>query len=96
MAAYLVVDTKISNPEEYEAYKLQAKPIIEKFGGIYRARGGDMDTMESDLWAPTRIVIVEFTDMQTARNFVNSEEYAPVKKIRRANAECTFLLVDGV
>ena len=74
MAAYLVVDTKISNPEEYEAYKLQAKPIVEKFGGVYRARGGDMDIVESDLWTPTRIVIVEFPDMQTARNFVNSEE----------------------
>lgn len=96
MAAYLVVDTKISNPEEYEAYKLQAKPIVEKFGGVYRARGGDMDIVESDLWTPTRIVIIEFPDMQTARNFVNCEEYAPIKKIRRANAECTFLLVDGV
>ncbi|KKJ75548.1 D-fructose-6-phosphate amidotransferase [Kiloniella litopenaei] len=96
MAAYLIVDTKISNPEEYETYKLQAKPIVEKFGGVYRARGGEMDVFESDLWSPTRIVIVEFPDMQTARNFVNSEEYAPVKRIRRDNAECTFLLVDGM
>jgi uncharacterized protein (DUF1330 family) len=30
MSAYLVVDTKISNPAVYEAYKKLAKPIIEK------------------------------------------------------------------
>lgn len=96
MSAYLIVDTKISDLAAYEVYKAQAKPIAEKFGGIYRTRGGKMDIIESDLWAPTRIVVVEFPDMQAARNFVNSDEYTPVKAIRHANAECTFILVDGI
>lgn len=40
MSAYLVVDTKINNPEVYEEYKKLAKPIAEKYGGVYRVRGG--------------------------------------------------------
>jgi uncharacterized protein (DUF1330 family) len=40
MTAFLVVDTKIETPEAYEEYKAKARPIIEKFGGRYRARGG--------------------------------------------------------
>ncbi|WP_136658869.1 DUF1330 domain-containing protein [Nitratireductor sp. XY-223] len=96
MSAYVIVDTKISNPEAYETYKAKARPIAEKYGGKYLARGGEMDVVESDLWSPTRIVIVEFPDMQSARDFVNSEEYAPVKAIRRANAECSFVIVEGV
>ena len=40
MSAFLVVDTKIKNPEAYEEYKKLVKPIAEKFGGVYRARGG--------------------------------------------------------
>ncbi|MEH6360932.1 MAG: DUF1330 domain-containing protein [Amylibacter sp.] len=96
MSAYVIVDTKISDPEAYETYKAQAKPIAEKFGGIYRTRGGDMDVLEVDLWTPTRIVVVEFPDMQAARDFVNSDEYAPVKEVRYANAKCTFIIVDGV
>ncbi|MEM7216150.1 MAG: DUF1330 domain-containing protein [Pseudomonadota bacterium] len=96
MSAYILVDTKINNPEEYEEYKRLAKPIAEKFGGIYRTRGGDMEIMESDLWSPTRIVIVEFPDMETAVRFANSEEYAPIKAIRHANAECTLVIVNGV
>ena len=40
MAAYLVVDTDLTNPEAYEEYKLKARPIAEKYGGEYLARGG--------------------------------------------------------
>ena len=96
MSAYVIVDTKITNAEEYETYKAQARPIAEKYGGVYRARGGEMDVVESKLWSPTRIVIVEFPDMQKARAFVHSEEYAPVKAIRHANSDCTLIIVDGM
>lgn len=95
MSAFLIVDTKIKNPDAYETYKAQAKPIAEKYGGIYRARGGEMDIVEGDLWRPTRMVIIEFPDMDRARAFVNSEEYKPVAAIRHANAECTVVIVDG-
>jgi uncharacterized protein (DUF1330 family) len=49
MSAYLIVDTLIENPEEYEKYKKLAKPIAEKYGGIYRVRGGEMDVRETDM-----------------------------------------------
>lgn len=95
MSAYLIVDTKIEDPEAYETYKAQAKPIAEKFGGTYRARGGELEIVEGDLWEPTRMVIIEFPDMEKARAFVNSEEYKPVAAIRHANAKCTVVILDG-
>jgi uncharacterized protein (DUF1330 family) len=95
MSAFIVVDTKINYPAKYEEYKKLAKPIAEKFGGVYRARGGAMDIRENDLWTPTRIVIVEFPDMKSAQAFLDSEEYAPVKSMRTSNAECTLFVVEG-
>ena len=95
MSAFLIVDTKIENPDEYEKYKKFAKPIAEKYGGTYRARGGEMDIRETDLWTPTRVVIIEFPDMDSARAFVDSDEYAPVKPMRRNNAKCTLFIIDG-
>ncbi len=95
MPAYLIVDTKIKDAEAYEDYKSKAKPIAEKYGGQYRARGGELDIIESDLWSPTRLVIIEFPDMDSARKFADSEEYRPVKAIRNANADCTVVLLDG-
>ena len=95
MSAYLIVDTKIENAEAYETYKKLAKPIAEQYGGVYRARGGDLDIRETDLWSPSRIVVIEFPDMDSARAFVDSPEYAPVKPMRRENAACTLFIVDG-
>lgn len=96
MAAYVIVDTKINNAEAYENYKVQAKPIVGKYGGIYRARGGDLDVVENDLWSPTRLVLLEFPDMKSARSFVDSDDYAPVQSLRHANADCTVVIVDGL
>ena len=95
MSAFLIVDTAIENPEAYEEYKALAKPIVEKFGGRYRARGGELDVIEADLWSPTRLVVVEFDDMAAARRFVESDEYAPVAAMRHANARCTVVIIDG-
>ena len=95
MAAYLVVDTAIENAEEYEKYKALARPIAEKYGGVYRVRGGEMDVRETDLWTPTRMVIIEFPDMQAAQAFADSPEYAPVKPIRHDNARCSLVILDG-
>jgi len=34
--------------------------------------------------------------MQAAQAFANSEEYAPVKPLRRDNARCTLVILDGL
>ncbi len=95
MTAYLILDSAITNAEAYEAYKLKAKPIAEQYGGEYVVRGGAMEVLETDLWTPTRIVIIKFPDMDAARAFANSPEYAPIKPMRTENARCTLAIVDG-
>ena len=94
--AYVLVDTKISNSENYEIYKSKAKPIAEKFGGKYLTRGGEMNVVQSDLWSPTRLVLVEFPSIDSARAFHNSEDYADVKKLRLENAESTLVILEGL
>jgi|TARA_B110000238_G_C15701823_1_gene258737 uncharacterized protein (DUF1330 family) len=94
--AYVLVDTKISNNENYEIYKSKAKPIAEQFGGKYLTRGGEMDVVQSDLWSPTRLVLVEFPSIENARAFHNSQDYADVKRIRLENAESTLVILEGL
>ena len=96
MNAFLIVDTQIENSEAYEEYKRMAMPIAEKYGGFYRVRGGDMDILETDLWTPSRMVDIEFPDMAAARAFADSDEYAPLRPLRRNNARCTLAILDGV
>jgi uncharacterized protein (DUF1330 family) len=96
MAAYVIVDTKLTNPEAYEEYKVKARPIIEKFGGIYRARGGKLEILEDDLWHPSRLVVIEFASMEQALTCLRSSEYLKVKPLRHANAQSTVVVVDGI
>jgi uncharacterized protein (DUF1330 family) len=95
MAAYVVVDTKIHDAEGYERYKALAAPIAKKFGGKYLARGGEMHIIDDDLWVPTRMVILEYPDIETARAFTDSDEYAPVAALRHEFADSTLVIVEG-
>ena len=94
-AAYVIVDTKIEDYETYEKYKLLAKPIVEKFGGEYLTRGGELHIEQSELWEPKRIVIVKFPSMSDAKKFHNSAEYEPVKSIRLGASKATLIIVEG-
>lgn len=96
MSAWLIVDTEITDPEGYETYKAQARPIIEKHGGEYLARGGRLEVLEDDLWTPSRLVVIRFPDMESARAFADDPDYAPVREIRRGAARCTLAVVEGV
>lgn len=96
MAAYLVVDTLLDNPELYEQYKLKAKPLLEQYGGEYLARGGALTLKESALWSPTRLVLVKFPDVATANRFYESPEYQEILKISQQSARRTVVIVEGV
>jgi uncharacterized protein (DUF1330 family) len=94
--AYILLDTKINDPIAFEHYKAAAKPIVEKFGGKYLTRGGKMDVVQKDLWAPVRIVLIQFPSMTAVHDFLDSPEYAPVKDIRLANTNTTLLVLEGL
>lgn len=96
MAAYLIVDTELTQPERYEDYKRQAKPLAEQYGGEYLVRGGAMDLKESDLWKPQRMVVVRFPSVEKAQAFYNSSEYQQVLQISKESARRTVVLVEGL
>ena len=96
MSAYLVVDTHLTDPTLYEQYKLQAKPLAEKHGGEYLARGGPMSVKESALWSPRRMVLVRFPSVAQAEAFYQSPEYQKVLQISKQSAERTVVILDGI
>ena len=96
MAAYLIVDTLLDNPERYEAYKVQAKPLAEQFGGEYLVRGGAMTVKESDLWIPTRVVVIRIADAARSNRFYDSAEYQAILPISKESARRTGFVVEGV
>lgn len=96
MATYLIVDTLLENPELYEQYKLQAKPLVEQYGGEYLARGGTLTLRETDLWSPTRMVLIRFPDAEHANRFYDSPEYQAILPVSRKAARRTMIMLEGV
>ena len=94
MSAYVIVEISVHNPEEYEEYKRLSTISLAAFNGKFIVRGGQTETLEGD-WVPERIVVLEFPDMQTARNWWNSDIYAEAKAIRQRTAESRMILVQG-
>lgn len=94
--AYVLLDTRITDPETYEVYKGKVVPIVESFGGEYLARGGAMDVVQEELWSPTRLVLLRFPSMDKARGFIDSDAYAPVKAMRLGASDATLVILEGV
>jgi len=81
MAAYLRVRRTIHNEEPYRKHGEAAVPLIMEFVGKLLARGGKVDVLEGEP-DDRPMVIFEFPSLESPSAFWNSEEYAPVKKLR--------------
>jgi uncharacterized protein (DUF1330 family) len=94
MSAYLILDVKIHDMDKYGEYMKLAKPLVEKFGGRYHVRGGLFEVMDGN-WKPTRLVVIEYPDMKTAKDMYNGKEYAPIKAIRLSCSTGHTVIVEG-
>ena len=95
MPAYVIVETNVTDHEQYEGYKEAAPPTIAAYGGRYLVRGGELAIFEGD-WNPTRIVILEFPDLETAKRWYDSPEYEEAKRLRDGAARLRVVAVQGL
>ena len=95
MAAYVIVDIEIHDAALYDDYRKRVPATIEKYGGKFLVRGGQIQTLEGD-WKPKRIVVTEFPSIEHARRWYDSEEYGALKTLRLRTARGSVVLVEGV
>lgn len=94
MAGYVVANVSIKNAEGYAGYSKQVPETVSRWGGRFIVRGGAIETLDGD-WSPKRLVVIEFPDVETARNWYQSQEYQAIVPIRQANSEGGLVLVEG-
>ena len=95
MAAYVIVETDITNAEQYEQYKAATPAAISAGGGRFLARGGELAVLEGD-WQPARLVVLEFEDLAAARDWYESAVYQQAKKLRDGAARLRMVAIQGV
>ena len=95
MSAYVIVETDVTDAEQYEKYKAASPGAIAAGGGRFLARGGELDVLEGD-WQPARLVVLEFEDLAAARAWYESEVYQQAKELRDGAARLRMVAVQGV
>ena len=95
MAAYVIVETDVTDPEQYEQYNAASPAAIAAGGGRFLVRGGELVVLEGD-WQPPRLVLLEFDDLEAARRWYESQAYQEAKKLREGAARFRAIAVQGV
>jgi uncharacterized protein (DUF1330 family) len=95
MPAYILAEVTIEDQAIYEEYKKHTPSSIAAYGGKFLVRGGQAETLEGD-WEPGRIVILEFPTVARAKEWWDSELYAPAKALRQRSASTRMVMVEGI
>ena len=95
-AAYIIVDMKISDPEQYKQYMAVAPDAVKAAGGEYLGRGGRHEVLEGG-WQPARVAMLRFPSYEQAKAFYDGEKYRAARAKRAGATEFfNMILAEGV
>ena len=95
MPAYLIVETDITDPEQYEQYKAASPGAVAAGGGRFVVRGGELAVLEGD-WdaeAARRPRVRGPRDRRSAST--SRREYQAANKLREGAANLNMVAVEG-
>jgi uncharacterized protein (DUF1330 family) len=95
MAAYVIGEIEITDPQAYQEYAKGVPATIAQYGGKYMVRGGKVEPKEGG-WDPKRVVVLEFSSLDQARKWYDSPEYVPLRALRQRAARGRLIFVEGV
>jgi uncharacterized protein (DUF1330 family) len=95
-AAYLIVESQVTDPDQFKQYMAAAPEAVKAFGGEYLVRGGRLHVLEGD-WQPPRMTVLRFPDFESAKAMYDSPAYVQARAARDgATAMFNMVVVEGV
>jgi uncharacterized protein (DUF1330 family) len=96
MPAYVIANvTKAWDQDKLVEYRERNTDAVAEHGGRFAARGGRHEILEGD-YAPVRVVIIEFPDVEAAKGWYESDDYAPLRELRTSASDTDIYVVEGV
>ena len=96
MPAYVITAvTDAWDQQKLVEYRERNTDVVAAHGGRFIVRGGRHEVLEGE-WNPQRLVIIEFPDMQAARAWHDSDDYAPLIELRQSASDTDIVVVEGV
>jgi uncharacterized protein (DUF1330 family) len=94
MSVYLIADIELTNDAWVPDYAARVHKIVERHGGRYLSRSGNIETIEGTAPDSTLIAIIEFPSRAALQAFAQDPEYAPFGKARQAGSVSRFRVID--
>ena len=95
MPAYVIVDSRVTNPDGLKPYAEKVRDTLVAHGGKPVVSGANITVLEGD-WTPTRMVILQFDSVEAAKGWYNSPEYQAILPHRVNNTDDRLLIVEGL
>ncbi len=92
--AYIIFNVNVTNPEQYDAYRVLSGQAMQEYNAEVLVRGGDMTVLEGQMY--TRTVVLKFEGVAQARAFYDSETYRKARELRKDAAIANIAIVEGV
>lgn len=94
MPVYLISDVPIVDQELYADYSAQVPALVERYGGRYLVRGGEV-VLVAGGWRPERIIIVQFETMDLVQDFLACPEYRVLVPLLQQSSLFQTIIVEG-
>ena len=94
LTVYLIAEIKVTDDTWVPDYAAKVHPIVEKHGGKYLSRSGNIKVLEGEDRGNTFIAILQFPDAASVEAFTTDPEYTPHGKARQEGAVNSFQLID--
>ena len=95
MVAYVIAEVDVTDAEAYKLYADKAPGVTLPAGGKYLARAGHVEALEGEP-PRSRVVVIEFADLDKARAFYYGRAYQDIIPLRQAASRGRMFVVDGV
>ena len=94
MSVYMIIESRVKDPETYQRYIAEVPEIVARYGGRYLVRGGQVTPLLGG-WTPERVIILEFPSEASIHQWLSSPEYQAIAPLRERGAETRAVLVQG-
>ena len=94
MKGYWIVRCRYNDQDAFEEYSSLTTEVVAKNNGRFLVRGGQQIQMENGNFE--RTVLVEFPNMEIAKEVYQSKGYQAALMIIESSADRDFVIVEGL
>lgn len=94
MSVFLIADIKVTDDGWVPEYAANVHNLVDKHGGRYLSRSGNIETLEGEDKNSTLIAILEFPSREVLNSFAADPDYAPYGKARQSGSVSNFYVID--